>query len=154
MEHSHQTIDVLNGFLRGEMAAVEIYRYTLERFGRSRARATLEDCMQSHARRVQLLRRKILAMGGNPARSAGTWGMFVRALAVWGDMLGPSGALSVLDVGESHGQLKYQRKLEQLAPAVQAFVTAQLMPAQQLTREWLLSLKRSAAIAYADAIDP
>jgi len=153
MEHSHRTIDVLNAFLRGEMAAVEVYRYTLERLGRSRARSTLEDCMQSHARRVQLLRRKIIAMGGIPARTAGTWGMFAKSLAVWGDMLGPTSALSILELGESHGQLMYQRKREELAPAVKGFVESQLVPAQQLTREWAGSLKRSAAIAYADAFD-
>ena len=135
------------------MAVVEVYRYTLERFVRTRAQATLEDCMQSHARRVQLLRRKILAMGGNPARSSGTWGMLAKSLALWGDMMGASSALSVLDLGESHGELMYRRKLSQLAPAAQAFVESQLLPAQALTREWLLGLKRSAAIAYADALD-
>lgn len=153
MEHSQRTTDFLNTFLRGEMAAVEVYRYTMDRFGKSRARATLEDCLQSHVRRVQLLRRRIIAMGGVPARGAGTWGMFARTLAVWGDMMGTSSALSILELGESHGLLMYQRKLQLLAPNAHAFVEAQLLPAQTLTRDWLLGLKRTAAIAYADAID-
>lgn len=153
MEHSHRTIGILNSFLRGEMAAVEVYRYTLERLGKSRARTTLDDCMQSHARRVQILHRKISAMGGNPARSGGTWGIFAKALAVWGDMMGPTSALSILHLGESHGQLLYRRKSAQLAPAVQAFVESQLAPAQQLTHEWLSGLKRSAAVAYADGFE-
>src|SRR5689334_16865048 len=116
MEHYEPSIDALNSLLRGELSAVEIYRYTYERATHPRFRACLDDCMQSHSRRVQLLRRRIQALGGIPTRRAGVWGVLVTAAALTADLFGMSAALALLDAGEAHGEAEYQRKLPKLDP--------------------------------------
>ena len=105
--------------------------------------------MQSHARRIQLLRRRIQAAGGIPARSAGTWGVFVKGLAIGADMLGPLTAIAALELGEAHGRISYLRKVDRFDPATRAFIDAQIMPAQDLTHEWISDLKRSSGTDYA-----
>jgi hypothetical protein len=144
MEPSNQSIAPLNALLRGELSAVEIYRYTYDRVRNPRFRACLDDCMQSHARRVQLLRRRIQALGGIPTRSSGTWGIFAMTIALCADLFGITGAVAALELGEARGHITYLRALPKLAPQARAFVEAQLMPPQALTHEWIQELKRSA----------
>jgi demethoxyubiquinone hydroxylase (CLK1/Coq7/Cat5 family) len=149
MESSNRTLDALNALLRGELSAVAIYRYTYERVTHPRFRACLDDCMQSHARRIQLLHRRIHALGGIPTRSAGAWGVLVGASGLLADLFGATGALTLLELGESHGRAAYQRKLAKLDPQSRRFVEAQLMPAQALTHEWISELKRGARVMLA-----
>lgn len=144
MEPSNRSIRSLNALLRGELSAVEIYRYTYERVSQPRFRACLDDCMQSHVRRVQLLRRRILALGGIPTRSSGTWGVLAMTLALCADLFGLTAAIAVLELGEGHGRERYLRALPKLDPQCRAFVEAQLIPPQALTHEWIQDLKRSA----------
>jgi len=148
MDVSAQNLAALNSFLRGEISATEIYRYTLERVNRPKWRLCLDDCMQSHARRTQLLRHRIDALGGIPARGSGTWGVFVMSLALGADMLGPLSAIAALELGETHGRLAYLRKLHLLDPATRAFIEAQVLPAQNLTHEWINALKRISGVEY------
>lgn len=149
MEPSDQSIDSLNALLRGELCAVKSYRHAYERVPHPRFRACLDDCMQSHARRVQLLRRRIQAWGGIPATRSGTWGIFAMSIALVAGLFGPGAILATLELGEAHGQLAYTRKLPKLDPQSRAFVAAQLVPAQILTREWIVELKRGARVMLA-----
>jgi len=54
-----KAVDTLNGFLRGEISAVETYRQAIEKLGRSSTSVQLEDCRQSHERRVATLRDQV-----------------------------------------------------------------------------------------------
>jgi hypothetical protein len=144
MESSHQNVAVLNRLLRGELSAVETYRYTYDRASHPHFRAALDDCMQSHARRIQLLRRRIQALGGIPARTSGTWGVLAMTAALGADLFGPSAAVSALELGERRGHADYLRALPKLDPQCRAFVQAQLVPSQVLTHEWIQDLKRCA----------
>jgi len=146
MESSERTTNSLNALLRGELSAVEIYRYTYDRATHPRFRACLDDCMQAHARRVQLLRRRIQALGGIPTRRAGTWGILVKAAALFADLFGMSAAVALLDAGEAHGEAEYARKLPKLDPQSRAFVAAELVPSQALTHEWIGELKRGVRV--------
>lgn len=146
METSAQTIGALNSLLRGEMSAIEIYRYTYERASHPRFRACLDDCMQSHSRRVQLLRRRIQALGGIPTRSAGPWGILVKSAGLLADLFGMPAAVALLDFGEAHGEAEYARKLAKLERWSHAFVEAELLPAQALTHEWIGELKRGVRV--------
>lgn len=149
MAESSRTIACLSSFLRGELCATEIYRYTLDHVTRPKWRLALEDAMQSHARRAVLLKRRIDALGGIPSRSSGTWGIFAKALAIGADMLGPVVAIATLKLGETHGRLSYLRKLPRLDRVTRTFVEAQLLPAQELTHEWITDLKRVSSLEYA-----
>lgn len=146
MEPLHQNLAALNGLLRGELSAVEIYRHTHERVTHPRFRACLDDCMQSHARRIQLLHSRIHALGGIPTRSAGPWGMLVTSAGLLADLFGAMGAIALLELGEAHGRAAYQRVLPTLDRQTRRFVEAQLIPAQALTHEWIDELKRGARV--------
>lgn len=149
MEPTNRSIDALNALLRGELSAVEIYRYTYDRVSYPRFRAVLDDCMQSHARRVQLLRRRIHALGGIPTQSAGPWGMLVAGTGLFADLFGASGAIALLELGEAHGRAEYRRRYTKLDAHSRAFVDAQLIPSQTLTHEWIAELKRGARVMLA-----
>ena len=59
-----KTVDALNGFLRGEISAVETYRQAIEKLGGSPTGAQLEDCRRSHEQRVAKLRDQVARLGG------------------------------------------------------------------------------------------
>jgi len=66
-----QPIDQLNSFLRGEISAVETYRQALDKVNDTQARMQLEQCHVSHQQRVDLLRMRIVELGGEPAEGSG-----------------------------------------------------------------------------------
>ena len=72
------SLNTLNTFLRGEIAAVETYARTLSRLGGHACCGDLGQCLASHQRRVALLRRRILDLGGVPAQTPGAWNPFPR----------------------------------------------------------------------------
>ena len=74
-----QPIEQLNSFLRGEISAVETYRQAMQKIDELRAKTQLEQCRQSHQRRIDLLRTRIMQLGGQPEKSSGAWGAFAKA---------------------------------------------------------------------------
>ena len=62
-----KTVDALNGFLRGEISAVETYRQAIEKLDGSATRLQLEDCRRLHEQRVARLREQVARLGGEPA---------------------------------------------------------------------------------------
>ena len=97
-------VEQLNSFLRGEIAAVETYRQALDSVGDIAARTQLQQCSQSHQRRVDLLRVRITQLGGVPAEGSGSWGTFAM-IAEGGaaKVFGENAAIDVLEEGEEHG---------------------------------------------------
>ena len=73
-----KTVDALNGFLRGEMSAVETYRQAIEKLAGSPTRVQLEICQRSHEQRVTKLRDQVARLGGEPSNDSGSWGAFAR----------------------------------------------------------------------------
>src|SRR6478736_9068479 len=56
------TVATLNGFLRGEISAVETYRQALDKLQSSPSRMELEECRRSHAQRVERLRQEVVRL--------------------------------------------------------------------------------------------
>jgi uncharacterized protein (TIGR02284 family) len=129
--------------LRGEISAVETYRQAVEKVGDVRARAQLEQCHQSHQRRVDLLRTRILQLGGKPEQTSGAWGAFVKAAEAGAGLFGDKAAISVLEEGEDHGLKDYQSHLKELDIESRMFVEQELLPAQQQTHRVLSGLKHN-----------
>jgi uncharacterized protein (TIGR02284 family) len=138
-----QQLDQLNSFLRGEISAVETYRQALAKVDDVRAKTELEQCRQSHQRRVDLLKTRIIQLGGQPAESSGAWGAFAKAAEASATAFGSKAAIDVLEEGEDHGLKDYQKHLAQLDPDSRAFVEHELLPAQQQTHGVLSGLKRT-----------
>ena len=137
------TIDQLNSFLRGELAAVESYRMALDRLNETDHRATLVQCSRSHAERARMLTDAILARGGDPAPSSGAWGSLVRTLERGATVFGESTAVALLEEGEDHGRDDYLRDLDKLEPTARQLVEFSILPEQRRTHEALRAVKHS-----------
>ena len=139
---TNKNVDQLNSFLRGEISAVETYKIALDKLGwDSPSRAQLNSCCESHQRRVDALRQKILAMGGEPAEGSGAWGALAKAIEGGAAVLGDQVAVAALEEGEDHGLKDYRADLDKLGPMERDLVTQQLLPLQEETHRTLSRLK-------------
>jgi uncharacterized protein (TIGR02284 family) len=140
-----QTVDVLNSFLRGEISAVETYRQAIAKVEQLHVRSQLQDCMQSHAERVTVLRDQIQSLGGSPSDSSGVWGAFAKAVEAGAKTFGEKAAVAALEEGEDHGRNDYRRDLDKLDGAARELVQTRIVPEQERTHRTLSSLKRALA---------
>ena len=141
------SIEKLNHYLRGEIAAVETYRMALDKLDKaSTARSELESCLRSHQARVILLQDAIVVAGGTPAESSGPWGVFAKAVEGGARILGDKLAVSALEEGEDHGLKDYKADLDEsdddLDADSRSLVANRLVPEQQRTHDRMSWLKK------------
>ena len=139
----NQTIDCLSSFLRGELSAVETYRSALEKIQTASMRTQLQDCLQSHESRVELLRNRIATLGGSPPTSSGIWGTFAKLYEGGAKTFGEHAAINALEQGEDHGRDDYRRELDKLDADTRRWVEMQLLPAQLRTHSIVSALKKT-----------
>lgn len=138
------SVDQLNSFLRGELAAVETYRMALDTlYAASPARDDIEDCLTSHEERVEVLREMIAALGGIPSHSSGPWGVFAKAVEGTAKAFGDKSAIAALEQGEDHGLRDYRDDLadDDLDMQSKSVLSTRLLPAQQATHDRISALK-------------
>ncbi len=136
------SVDQLNSFLRGEMAAVETYQQAvakLEAFSTSRDQLLVN--LKSHQDRVMMLRDAIVQLGGEPAEGSGAWGAFAKVVEGGAKAFGEKAAVAALEEGEDHGLADYKRGLDDLDPQSRSLVTSKLLPEQELTHRRLSNVK-------------
>jgi hypothetical protein len=138
-----KSVEALNGFLRGEISAVETYRQAIEKLSGSSTRGQLEDCQRSHELRVSKLREQVARLGGEPAKSSGLWGGFARLVEGGAKALGERAAVAALEEGEDHGLKLYRGDLDKLDMTARQFVETDLLPAQQQTHQFMSTLKHT-----------
>jgi demethoxyubiquinone hydroxylase (CLK1/Coq7/Cat5 family) len=139
---ANDTVDALNSFLRGEISAVETYRQAIEKLRDRPEAITLNECLQSHQRRVSLLDSEIQRRGGKPAQGSGPWGTFAKLLEGGAKLFGVKAAIAALEEGEDHGRDDYKRDAPKLEPDARAFVQQELLPEQLRTHQAMSSLKK------------
>ncbi len=137
------SVETLNGFLRGEISAVETYRQALDRLASSPSRVQLEQCRRSHEERVEKLRRQVVRLGGEPAEGSGAWGAFARVVEGSAKGLGEKAAIAALEEGEDHGLKLYKSDIAKLDPTSRAVIETEILPAQQRTHYSLSTLKHA-----------
>jgi uncharacterized protein (TIGR02284 family) len=140
---NEKTIDTLNGFLRGEIAAVETYRMALDKIDDPALRARLEEIRQSHEARAAKLRGRVSQLAGKPANSSGAWGGFAKLVEGGAKAFGVKAALAALEEGEDHGLRLYRDDLDKLDSETRAFVETELYSSQQRSHAAMSSLKHS-----------
>ncbi|HEY9684892.1 MAG TPA: DUF2383 domain-containing protein [Oculatellaceae cyanobacterium] len=138
------SIDRLNGFLRGEISAVETYNQVMEKSDCASLRETLAICQVDHAKRVQILKNRIEELGGVPAESSGIWGAVARLFEAGAAAFGVRAALDMLEEGEDHGIESYRSQMFKLEPDDLRLVETQLLPSQELTHRAIRDLKFAA----------
>jgi hypothetical protein len=138
------SVDRLNGYLRGELAAVETYKMALDKLAAaSPLRAEIERNMMSHQDRVDALCDAILAVGGKPATGSGPWGAWARTVEGTAKIFGDRAAISALEEGEDHGLDDYKRGLDddELDGPSRNMLTSRLLPEQQQSHDRMSALK-------------
>lgn len=144
MHQANETIiNTLNGFLRGEISAVETYSQAIEKLRSSSAAIELEQCRRSHEERVEKLRRQITQLGGEPSQESGPWGAFAKLFEGGAKVFGEKAAIAALEEGEDHGLRLYKGDLDKLDATTRAFVETDLLPAQERTHSFLSTLKKT-----------
>jgi hypothetical protein len=136
------SIEQLNSFLRGEIAAVETYQMALDKLDKvSTARDELLVNLKSHQDRVMALQDAIAAIGGTPATGSGPWGTFAKAVEGSAKLMGDKAAVAALEEGEDHGLKDYKKDAGDINPDCQHIVS-QLISLQQQSHDRLSALKR------------
>jgi hypothetical protein len=138
-----KTVDALNGFLRGEISAVETYRQAIEKLGAGATKLQLEDCRRSHEQRVAKLREQVARLGGQPAKDSGAWGTFARLVEDGAKAFGERAAVAALEEGEDHGLKLYRSDLDKLDATARQLVESDLLPAQERTHQFMSTLKHT-----------
>lgn len=138
-----KAIAQLNSFLRGEVSAVETYRQALDRLKDQRVRNELQNLLRSHQERVDLLRLRVVELGGSPSASSGAWGAFARLVEGAGKVFGVGPALAALHQGEEHGLNDYRRDLGDLDPHSQELIRSRILPEQERTCRAMATLQQT-----------
>ena len=135
------SVNTLNSFLRGELAAVESYRQAIDKVDKPPIKGQLDSCLRSHEQRVSVLKQQIQSLGGEPVQSSGTWGTVGKVIAGAAGMLSDKAAVGALEEGEDLVRDDYQRDADKLDPSSRQLVQEQLLPEQLSTHATMSSLK-------------
>jgi hypothetical protein len=138
-----KSVNQLNSFLRGEISSVETYRQALDRIQDQRVRNELQNLLRSHQERCDLLRARIVELGGTPDKSSGLWGTFAKLVEGAGKMFGVGPALTALQQGEDHGLNDYRRDLSDLDPQSQELIRSRILPEQERTCRAITNLQQT-----------
>jgi hypothetical protein len=138
---ANANIEPLNALLRGELPAVDTYKLTLDNLeDRSKARTSLEACLQSHQQRASLLKAAIAQRGGTPAAAPGAWPALVELTEL---MAGDKAALAALEEGEEHELEDYRGAVGGLDPNARQLVEQQLLPKQIQSHHAINELRKT-----------
>ena len=139
MPDRHETADLLDSLLRGEISAAETYTQAIRAFDRHAAAPRLETLRADHVEAANLLRRHVAARGEENSTSSGAWGAFAKAVEGTAATLGEGPALKALKEGEEHGLKEYERALGKadLDASARQLIASRLLPAQKRHLETL-----------------
>jgi uncharacterized protein (TIGR02284 family) len=139
----NESIDALNDLLRGELASVETYRQALEKVTDVKLRPTLEENRRLHAQRCDLLKNRVLQLGGKPAHTTGVWGAFIKLLEGGAKLFGVKAAIAVLEEGEDKALRDYRSCVDKLDAENRQFVETQLLAGQEETHRAMSTMKHT-----------
>jgi bacterioferritin (cytochrome b1) len=139
------TIDVLNGLLRDELAAVATYDEALHERSTFSGKTELSKCQRSHEVRASLLREKIVALGGEPAAGSGLTGLWTKLVESGAVAIGPEMAILALEQGEDHVLRDYRNGISNVDPDVRAFLERSVLPEEEYTHRTVSDLKHRLA---------
>ncbi len=134
-------ISTLNSFLRGEMSAVETYSQAIQHLDGDPT-STLKENRDCHARRVNFIRGKVIAAGGEPSTSSGAWGNFTSAIEKGASLLGKKMVYAALEEGEDRGLAMY-RSPKDADDTTLEMIRVHLLPTQQATHDRMKVLKNA-----------
>ena len=132
-----KTVDQLNSFLRGEIAAAETYRMAIGKIAKSdrdseaHSVGLLQGIQEEHQRAISAIRDRIKEMGGEASDSSGAWGAWATSVQGTMNLFGDASALKGLKEGEEHGLKDYQSGHDNVDASTRQLIQNQMIPAQQ-----------------------
>jgi hypothetical protein len=102
--------------------------------------ALLEDSKRSHLARVELLRQRIVQLGGHPRESPGAWQLLAEAMED-GAKLDHRVNISALEEFEFLDLQRYRDELIKLDEQTQLLVREHVLPAQERTYRTIKSIR-------------
>ncbi len=105
--------EYLNAILRGEIAAIQTYEQTLEKFAGKIESTDLIKIRDEHKEHVAVLTQHVIKAGGDKSSTtSGPWGAFTQLFVAGAKLVGPETALAALKTGETHGIEQYEKAIE------------------------------------------
>lgn len=135
------TAEKLKECFRGELSAVETYELALKSINHVGMHHTLQELLNSHARRMELLRDQMGRLGIETPTSSGVWGAFTKTVQAGADLLGDRVAIAALEEGEDLGLARYTNDLAGCDAKTKKLIEGELLPEQQRTHDLCKTLK-------------
>jgi hypothetical protein len=138
---SDEYIEEYNQFLAGEISAVETIDVALKDVTNADTRRVLNECKDSHSKRVGKLKAEVEKLGGKPADSSGIWGPFAAA--------GQKGAasekevVSLLEESEAERLVQYEAQQKIVVSPVLDVLKGDLLAPQHETHLKLSTLLKA-----------
>ena len=125
-----KTHDMLNGLLRGELAATETYQQALAKAGDDPRAAELRRIHDEHRAAANALRQHIHQHGEKPVQGSGGWGVYAKAVEAAARLFGDAAAVKALREGEEYGARDYEKALADpsLPEDCKGLIQARLLP--------------------------
>ncbi len=144
--YPRKDIERLRSYLRGELAAVETYDRAIRALDElSPLRECLSEPRASHVRRVELLSRRIVALGGEADETSGPWGRIVDALQLLTEVFGTDALLNALCMNERHNTRDYERDMDRASLLLQNLLVNVLLPEQRWSERLALQTRSDLA---------
>lgn len=129
-------IEILNKFLKDELAATETYQQALDKLREDDGLGEAEDLLpiyEDHTEAVSSLQALINRLGGTPCEDSGVWGTWAKIVQGGANLLGKEAALKSLHGGEKSGAEAYEEALQEteLSSDIRSLIEMKLLPAQQ-----------------------
>jgi hypothetical protein len=128
---ANAVLERLNACLRPEISAVESYRHAIDRLRDPRLRDALRGLLRAHQERVDLLRARILELGGPPLQGGAPWPALPGRADGGGASDGTGPMLAALQIGEDDAFAAYRSQLTDLDTQSRVLIRRRLLPEQE-----------------------
>lgn len=123
----------LSALLAGEISAVESYQQAIQKVKDTELISTLEQCRNSHAVRIMMLRECLQNLGVIPSESAGVWGWFAQLVEGGATIVSDQAAIATLTAGEYFGLDQYRKTMNSVDPESWKIIQKEVIPRQEQT---------------------
>lgn len=135
MGDTGESVRQLNSLLRGEISAAETYRMAIDKVAESATGSSdvglLRQMQEDHGRAAQMLRQRIVALGGEASDSSGAWGAWAQTVQGTANLFGDTTALKSLKEGEEHGLKDYEEAIDDVDAQTAGMIRNECLPNQR-----------------------
>jgi hypothetical protein len=136
-------LDEVQALHRGELAAVATYDQAIAKTSKENFKGVLSRIRDEHKSAADLLRARVVALGGSAATEGGPWAAWTKMVTGASGALGDDALLGTMKTGEKHGIDEYEDAIEDAEVDAESKSLAKTLLAKQ--REHLAALEALSA---------